>query len=148
MSFQAYLDNVEQKTGVTPQGFIDQAKAKGFDGSTKAGEILKWLADDYELGRGHGMAIVHVIKNGAAISNKHVNSGGVHSDPSNTLELDGKDDLSWIGVPAKAALANNGITKRDQVQRLTEKELLAIHGVGPKAIELLKQAGINLKKDI
>lgn len=92
MSFQAYLDNVEQKTGVTPQGFIDQAKAKGFDNSTKAGEILQWLAEDYGLGRGHGMAIVHIIKNGADISDKHVNSGSTHNDLSSTLRLNGKND--------------------------------------------------------
>ena len=91
MSFQAYLDNIETKTGKTPQEFIDEAKEKGFDKSTKAGEIVRWLADDYGLGRGHAMALVHVIKNGAVISDKHVDSGGVHSDPSNTLKLNGKD---------------------------------------------------------
>jgi hypothetical protein len=36
------------------------------------------------------MALVHVIKNGSAISDKHVDSGGTHSDPSNELWLDGK----------------------------------------------------------
>lgn len=91
MSFQAYLDNIEAKTGLTPQEFIDKASVKGFDKNTKAGEILKWLADEYELGRGHGVAIVHIIKNGAKISDKHVGSDGAHSDPSDTLRLDGKD---------------------------------------------------------
>ena len=90
MSFQAYLDNIEAKTGKTPQQFIDEAKAKEFDANTKAGEIVKWLADDYGLGRGHAMTIVHVIKHGAEISDKHVNSGRAHSDPSSTLKLDGK----------------------------------------------------------
>lgn len=90
MSFQAYLDNIEQKTGVTPQQFVDKATAKGFDGSTKAGEILQWLADDYGLGRGHGMAIVHIIKHGDVISDKHVGTGSAHSDPSNRLNLQGK----------------------------------------------------------
>ena len=90
MSFQAYLDNIEAKTGVTPRQFIEKAQTKGFDGSTKAGEILTWLAEDYGLGRGHGMAIVHVIKHGADIGDKHVNSGKSHSDPSNKLHLDGK----------------------------------------------------------
>ncbi|TXG76806.1 DUF4287 domain-containing protein [Patescibacteria group bacterium] len=90
MSFQAYLDNIEAKTGKTPQQFIDEAATKGFGKETKAGEILQWLADEYDLGRGHGMALVHVIKNGAQISDRHVNSGGTHSDPSNTLKLDGK----------------------------------------------------------
>jgi hypothetical protein len=31
MSFQAYLDNIEEKTGKTPNEFIAMAKAKGFD---------------------------------------------------------------------------------------------------------------------
>jgi Domain of unknown function (DUF4287) len=90
MSFQAYLDNIEAKTGKTPQQFIDEAGVKGFDANTKAGEIVKWLVDDYDLGRGHAMALVHVIKHGAEISDKHVNSGRAHSDPSSTLKLDGK----------------------------------------------------------
>jgi hypothetical protein len=92
MSFQAYLDNIETKTGKTPNEFITLAKAKGFDDpSTKAGEIIAWLKTDFGLGHGHAMALVHVIKNGATISDIHVNSGGSHSDPSNTLKLDGKD---------------------------------------------------------
>jgi hypothetical protein len=89
MSFQAYLDNIEQKTGVTPQQFIDMAHSKGFDQATKAGDILQWLADDYGLGRGHGMAIVHIIKHGAEVADKHVRSGGTHNDPHKKLRLDG-----------------------------------------------------------
>ena len=92
MSFQAYLDNIETKTGLVPQQFIDKAHAKGFGENTKAGEIVQWLAEDYDLGRGHAMALVHVIKHGAAISDKHVNSSGVHSDLSVTLKLDGKEN--------------------------------------------------------
>lgn len=92
MSFQAYLDNIELKTGKTPNEFIALAKEKGFDNpATKAGEIVAWLKEDFGLGHGHAMTLVHVIKNGAKISDKHVNSGGVHSDPSNMLNLDGKD---------------------------------------------------------
>jgi UDP-glucose 4-epimerase len=90
MSFQAYLDNIEEKTGKTPNEFIAMAKAKGFTNETKAGEILAWLKNDYALGRGHGMALIHVIKNGAKISEKHVNSKGAHRDPSDTLVLTGK----------------------------------------------------------
>lgn len=37
------------------------------------------------------MALVHVITKGPEISAKHVDSGGTHSDPSETLWLDGKD---------------------------------------------------------
>lgn len=90
MSFQAYLDNIEEKTGKTPNELIALAKEKGFDSNTKAGEILAWLKEEFGLGRGHGMAVVYIIKNGAEIGDKHVNSGGTHSDPSNILELGGK----------------------------------------------------------
>ena len=64
MSFQAYLDAIERKTGKTPQQLVDEAHAKGFGADTKSGEIVAWLADDYGLGRGHAMALVHVVKNG------------------------------------------------------------------------------------
>ena len=90
MSFQAYLDNIEDKTGLTPRQFMAAADAKGFGPGTKAGEILAWLKDDYELGRGHGMALVHVITRGATIRETHVGSDGVHRDDSATLWLDGK----------------------------------------------------------
>lgn len=89
MSFQAYLDNIESKTGKTPIELIAEAKANGFGADTKAGEIVTWLKDEYDLGRGHAMAFVHVIKNGATIADKHVGTDSAHSDPSNTLRLDG-----------------------------------------------------------
>jgi hypothetical protein len=50
---------------------------------------VEWLATDYGLGRGHAMAMVHVITKGPQISEKHVGTGATHSDPSNTLWLDG-----------------------------------------------------------
>ena len=90
MSFQAYLDNIETKTGLTPRQFIELASAKGFDAETKATPILEWLKDDYELGRGHAMALVHVITKGPQISAKHVGTEGTHSDAVDTLWLDGK----------------------------------------------------------
>ncbi|MCC3290804.1 MULTISPECIES: DUF4287 domain-containing protein [unclassified Arthrobacter] len=91
MSFQAYLDAVEEKTGLTPRQFMDIAATKGFSGGkVKAGEILEWLKTDYGIGRGHGMALVHVIKNGASIDQKHVGTTGTHRDNSDTLWLDGK----------------------------------------------------------
>lgn len=90
MSFQAYLDTIEEKTGLTPRQLVELATAKGFDSSTKATPIVEWLAADYGLGRGHAMALVHVVKNGAQISEKHVGTDGVHRDESSTLWLDGK----------------------------------------------------------
>ncbi len=91
MSFQAYLDNIEEKTGKTPQTLLDEARAKGFDKpGIKAGVIIDWLKDTYGLGRGHAMAMVYVIQHGTLIGDKHVGSGGTHNDESNTLILTGK----------------------------------------------------------
>lgn len=90
MSFQAYLDAVELKTGLTPRQIVDLAKAKGLDApDVKAGQILEWLKTEYDLGRGHGMAMVHVIKKGPEIDPKHVGSNGSHRDESSLLWLDG-----------------------------------------------------------
>jgi hypothetical protein len=89
MSFQSYLDNIELKTGKTPNEFIALAKEKGFTQDTKAGEIVSWLKEDFNLGHGHAMAMVKVIKTGPKIDSKHIHSGGTHSDESDTLRLDG-----------------------------------------------------------
>jgi predicted flap endonuclease-1-like 5' DNA nuclease len=42
-----------------------------------------------------------------------------------------------IGKVATRELANHGFTTYDQLTAVTEDELLAIHGVGPKAIRIL-----------
>ena len=89
MSFQAYLDAVETKTGKTPRQLITEAEGLGFGPDTKAAPILAWLSESYGLGRGHGMAMVHVITKGPTISDKHVGSGGTHADAGNQLWLDG-----------------------------------------------------------
>ena len=63
MSFQAYLDNIYTKTGKTPEDFRELAKAKGlFTPETKATVIINWLHEDFDLGRGHAMAIVATFK--------------------------------------------------------------------------------------
>ena len=67
MTFQAYLDNIEAKTGKAPAAFKKLAEAKGFTekgnlkASVKAGEIVAWLKQDFELGHGHAMAIVALL---------------------------------------------------------------------------------------
>ena len=91
MSFQAYLDAIEDKTGKTPRQLVDEARERGWSGpQVKAGDVVNWLKEQYGLGRGHAMALVHVVKNGAKISDKHVGGTGSHRDDSDTLWLDGK----------------------------------------------------------
>jgi hypothetical protein len=89
MSFQAYLDAVERTTGLTPAQLIDEAHAKGFGPGSAAGPILEWLASEHGLGRGHGMAVVHVVTKGPQIAGTHVGSTGVHRDSSDVLDLRG-----------------------------------------------------------
>jgi len=50
MSYQAYLDTIEKKTGRTPQELLDQAAAQGFDASTKARVVCDWLKAEHDLG--------------------------------------------------------------------------------------------------
>ena len=68
MSFQAYLDNIKTKTGKGPEDFKKMADQKGFTikgqlkPDVKAGEIVSWLKEDFELGHGHAMAIYALLK--------------------------------------------------------------------------------------
>ena len=48
--------------------------------------------------------------------------------------------LPFIGGPARDALEVAGVTRLDQLPAWTEKELLALHGVGPKAVRMLREA--------
>ena len=50
------------------------------------------------------------------------------------------DDLPALGAPATRALAAAGVTRLSQAAERGEAELAALHGVGPKAIRLLREA--------
>ena len=89
MSYQAYLDAIETRTGKTPQQMLDEAAERGYDANTKAGVFVDWLKEDYGVGRGHAMALYGVLKNGPVAPEKHVGSTGSHRDESATLRLDG-----------------------------------------------------------
>ena len=68
MSFQAYLDNVEAKTGQSAAELqslaIDKglADANGLAPGVKATAIVDWLKSEFDLGHGHAMSIVAYIK--------------------------------------------------------------------------------------
>lgn len=44
-----------------------------------------------------------------------------------------------MGEVARRELALHGFTRLDQFDGVSEKSLLAIHGVGPKAIRILRE---------
>ncbi|TAA69337.1 DUF4385 family protein [Planomicrobium okeanokoites] len=63
----------------------------------------------------------------------------------------GENDFpKGVGKPATRALIGAGYTKVEQLKDATEKEILELHGVGPKAIKVLKQElaskGLEFKK--
>ena len=43
-----------------------------------------------------------------------------------------------VAKPAIRALASVGVTRVEQATRFTKSELLALHGMGPKAIRLVE----------
>jgi uncharacterized protein YdhG (YjbR/CyaY superfamily) len=51
-----------------------------------------------------------------------------------------KSDLPKIGAPATRALQSIGITELRQLTNVTEAELLQLHGFGPKAMGILREA--------
>ena len=59
------------------------------------------------------------------------------------------DELPRIGAPATRALAAVGVTRLSEVARWSEAELLALHGVGPRAVrirgEALAERGLALR---
>jgi len=62
------------------------------------------------------------------------------------------DDLPpSLGAPALRALHAAGVTRLSEVAGLREAELVALHGVGPKAVRLLRAAlaerGLQLAGD-
>ena len=142
MSFQAYLDNIEEKTGKTPNDFIAEAKQRNI---TQFKDIIAWLKKDYGLGLGHARAVAYVIQHGPDFTLRQTT--GPHRDASGTLQLDGKvkkkqeSDLpAKLGAPAERALANAGIKKLKQLTKFTETEVKQLHGVGPNALGKLRQA--------
>lgn len=66
---------------------------------------------------------------------------GVRVPLGDTAAAGDVGDLSKaIGRPATQALISAGITTLTQVAELTEAELLAMHGVGPKAVRVLSES--------
>ena len=45
-----------------PDAFEQLARARGYSTTTRATEVTDWLKADYQLGHGHAMAIVKLLK--------------------------------------------------------------------------------------
>ena len=63
MSFQAYIDNIKAKTGKSPEELKEAAEKAGvYRIDMKASELVSFLANEFNLGHGHAMAIWAVFK--------------------------------------------------------------------------------------
>ena len=51
-----------------------------------------------------------------------------------------QSDLPKLASPARRALAGAGITHLAQLAGMSEADLLKLHGIGPNAIQALRQA--------
>jgi len=66
MTFKAYMDNIQARTGKTPEDFWKMANEKGFikDGKivAKHADMLKWLKSDIRLGHVHANFIILYLR--------------------------------------------------------------------------------------
>jgi predicted flap endonuclease-1-like 5' DNA nuclease len=51
-----------------------------------------------------------------------------------------ESELPKIGAPATRALASIGVTCLEQVADLSDAELLSLHGFGPRALRIVRDA--------
>ncbi len=67
MSFQGYLNTIEQKTGLDAEGLKAAADRRGLAANgrlkpdVKAGEVVAWLKSEFDLGHGHAMAVYALL---------------------------------------------------------------------------------------
>jgi DNA-directed RNA polymerase alpha subunit len=66
---------------------------------------------------------------------KHANN-----EPSKLGNNVESDLPAGLSKPACRVLTNAGYLRLEQLAKLTEAELLQLHGVGPKALDLIRRA--------
>jgi hypothetical protein len=49
-------------------------------------------------------------------------------------------DLPKLGAPARRALIGAGYTRLEQLTKAKESDILKLHGMGPKAMQVLRDA--------
>jgi hypothetical protein len=62
LTFKAYLENIQAKTGKSPEQFFELAEGKGLIKGgkivAKYSDMLTWLKSDMGLGHGHANAMI------------------------------------------------------------------------------------------
>jgi hypothetical protein len=66
---------------------------------------------------------------------------GGEGDDSRARSDQPESDLpAWLSKPARRALAAAGYARREQLTEVSEAEVMKLHGMGPKALDLLRRA--------
>lgn len=138
-------------------------RGKGFASVTKEGRVHLQLPDDgaetflaeyptgerlVRMGKPIGVTVPLADVDGKTL-NALVLAAWSHRAPKRLAAVvrhaggspqPGSDLPRAIGRPATQALAVAGLTTLDQVATRSEADLLALHGVGPKAVRILREA--------
>lgn len=65
-----------------------------------------------------------------------------HPQPGSTEQpSEPPNEVHAIGAPARRALTSAGLTTWDAVAAAADRDLLALHGFGPKALRILRELG-------
>ncbi|HLT97238.1 MAG TPA: hypothetical protein VK070_10675 [Acidimicrobiia bacterium] len=116
---------------------------------TDSASALADLPDAEPLERGNGITIALERVNGQALNYLVRRAWFAQAPKELTDALAAADSAAAgevgdlpraIGRPATRALAGAGVTTLADVARHSEDELLALHGVGPRAIRILREA--------
>lgn len=116
---------------------------------TSLEDCATWSAEELAALRGFGPKAFRTVEAAMAdaglqfdpASDKRaepINRAMAEERMKGVVEPTGPSDLPNIGRPAISALAQIGVRNLEQLAAYTEAELLALHGVGPKAIRILR----------
>jgi hypothetical protein len=95
MTFQAYLDTIQAKTGKSTDDFRKLAARQGL---TTYREVMAWLKSDFGLGHGHANAMAQLL----------VNAEKVRATPDDALAAHFKGDKAAWRKPFDALAAKVG----------------------------------------
>lgn len=149
------LPQVEERSHLGTLSF--SVRGKGFASLTGEGVVQVWLTDEHataflakvpgerlaRAGEPFGIAVPLAEINGKDL-NELIRLAWSCRAPESLVRAQQADpadsDLpTSIGRPATRALHGAGVTTLAQLTTWTDEDLLALHGVGPKAIRILTE---------
>lgn len=124
-------------------------------GVTSLEDCATWSAEELAALRGFGPKAFRTVEAAMAdaglqfdpASDKRaepINRAMAEERMKDVVEPTGPSDLPKIGRPAEVALAQIGVRNMADLAGRSAEELLPLHGFGPKALSILRDAGADL----